>query len=137
MRNLLIVLVAMVALAGCKTKSTVKKFTVKGTISNNSTAKKIYLEELPMTTMQRIVVDSATIGSNGKFELSTGATESKAYTLRLDRQQYPLIALINDASPITIHAAYSKESAELPDTVNIAGSKASNQLKDYMLGLNE
>ena len=58
MKKLLNVIAVATVLAACNSKSTGKKFEVSGTISNNP-AKIIYLEEVPMTTMQRIVVDSA------------------------------------------------------------------------------
>ena len=136
MKKLLVIAIALVSLAGCKSKSDVKKFTVNGSISNNP-AKKIYLEEIPMTTMQRVIVDSATLGANGKFTLSTGASESRAYTLRLDQQQYPLIALINDKNAITVNALYANATTQFPDSVEIKGSTASNQLKAYMLSFNK
>jgi Domain of unknown function (DUF4369) len=97
MKNLLSAVAIVTMMAGCNSKSTGKKFEISGTIINNP-AKMIYLEEVPMTTMQRIVVDSAVIRKDGKYSLKTEAKEATAYTLRLDQNIYPLAAVINDAT---------------------------------------
>src|ERR1700741_2559042 len=108
MRKILIVFIAAVAVASCKNKSSVKKFVVKGVITNNP-AKMIYLEEIPMATMQRMLVDSARLGKDGKYELSTGTSEARTYTVRLDQNTYPLAAVINDVPVVTLNARFSNE----------------------------
>lgn len=128
-------LAVIVVLASCKNNSGVSKFKIAGTIKN-SPARMIYLEELPMTTMQRIVVDSAALDKNGKYELKAGAAEERVYNLRLDQSTYPFAAVINDASSITVNASFSGQNSQFADTYEVKGSKASNQMKDYMLGFN-
>lgn len=135
MRNVLIVLFAMVTVAGCKSKSSVKKFEVSGTITNNP-GKVIYLEEISMAVMRPMLVDSAVIDKNGKYKLKSGAGESKVYNLRLDQNKYPVISVINDESKVTVNVRYSKENTQFADSIEIKGSKASNTLKDYMIGFN-
>ena len=135
MKKLLSVITFAMLLAACNNKSSGKKFEISGTISNNP-ARIIYLEEVPMTTMQRIVVDSAMIGKDGKYLLKTDTKEASAYTLRLDQNTYPLAAIINDASKITLDASFNKESNQFPESYEVKGSEASRQMKDFMIGLN-
>jgi peroxiredoxin len=96
----------------------------------------IYLEEVPMTTMQRIVVDSAVIGKDGKYKLKTETKEASAYTLRLDQDTYPLAALINDVPNITLDARFNKENSEFAEDYEVRGSEASQQMKTFMVTLN-
>ena len=67
MKKLLVAVVVIVSLGSCTGKPAEKKFQVSGTIINNP-AKIIYLEEIPMATMQRIVIDSVILGKDGKYE---------------------------------------------------------------------
>jgi peroxiredoxin len=135
MKKIVSVIAFAMLLAACNNGSSGKKFEISGTISNNP-AKIIYLEEVPMTTMQRIVVDSAMIGKDGKYLLKTDTKEASAYTLRLDQNTYPLAAIINDASKITLDASFNKESSQFPESYEVKGSEASRQMKDFMIGLN-
>ncbi|HWR32380.1 MAG TPA: TlpA disulfide reductase family protein, partial [Chitinophagaceae bacterium] len=111
------------------------KFVVSGKIVN-SQARMIYLEEVPMATMQKIKVDSMKIGSDGKYSLKADAKEASAYTLRLDENEYPLAAVINDAKSITVDVTFNKENKQFPESYDVKGSKASQQLKEFMVGFN-
>jgi len=135
MKKAFFLLLAVAALASCKNKSSVKKFEVKGTIINN-TAKMIYLEEIPMATMQAVVIDSAVIGKDGKYELKTVASEARVYNLRLDQSVYPVAAVINDVSSITLDATFNKENNQFVEKYEVKGSASSQQLKDFMVGFN-
>ena len=135
MKKLLSVIAFALTLAACNSKSSGKKFEVSGTIINNP-AKIIYLEEVPMTTMQRIVVDSVVIGKYGKYLLKADTKEASAYTLRLDQNTYPLAAIINDASKITLDATFNKENNQFAESYEVKGSEASRQMKDFMVTLN-
>lgn len=119
----------------CKSKSADKKFQVSGTIINN-TAKIIYLEEIPMATMQRIVIDSAVLGKDGKYELKTDIAEDRVYNLRLDQNDYPMAAVINDATKITVDARFAKENTQFAEKYEVKGSVASQQMKDFMIAFN-
>lgn len=135
MKQAFFLLLVMAALVSCKNKSSVKKFEVKGTIINN-TAKMIYLEEIPMATMQAVVIDSAVLGKDGKYALKTVASEARVYNLRLDQSMYPVAAVINDASSITLDATFSKENNQFVEKYEVKGSAGSQQLKDFMVGFN-
>lgn len=132
-----IVLLVAGTLFSCNSKKSaaVKKFEVSGTLTNN-TAKMIYLVEVPMTSMQPTIVDSAAIGADGKYTLKTGAGDSRVYNLQLDQNQFPLAAIINDASPITLNATFSKENTQFANTYEVKGSVASSAMKDYMVEFN-
>lgn len=135
MKKALYLFAGVVLLASCKNNSGVSKFKISGTIKNNP-ARMIYLEELPMTTMQRIVVDSAALDKNGKYELKAGAAEERVYNLRLDQNTYPFAAVINDESSIIVNASFSGQNNQFADSYEVKGSKASNQMKDFMIGFN-
>ena len=126
MKKLVVVFTAVIFLAACKNKSSVSKFEVKGTVVN-STAKMIYLEEIPMATMQAVVVDSALIGKEGKYALKTVASEARVYNLRLDQSTYPVAAVINDVPSITLDATFSKENNQFVEGYEVKGSEISQQ----------
>lgn len=122
-------------LASCKGKTDEKTLEVSGTISQTK-ARMIYLEELPMTTMERVVVDSAVLGKNGSYRLKAETGEARVYNLRLDANEFPLAAVINDVKKITLNATFNKESTSFPERYEVTGSKASQDMKDYMAVFN-
>ena len=136
MKKIVIVLSVVTAMGGCKNKTTDKSFEVSGTISNN-TAKMIYLDEMPMATMQRMVVDSVIIGKNGKYTLKTGAEEARVYSLRVDDNPVPLADIINDASKITVDITFSKENRQYAEKYEVKGSEASTQMKEFLFAFNK
>jgi len=135
MNQIVIALMPVLLLISCKDKSGEKKLEVSGKITNNS-ATMIYLEEIPMTTMQRVVVDSAAPGKDGKYRLRTETGEARVYNLRLDQNAYPLAAIINDAATITVNATFSKENSQFPESYEVKGSVASQAMKDFMVAFN-
>lgn len=134
MKKLLFIAV-IAGMVSCKGKKEEKGFEVSGTITNNSAAM-VYLEELPMATMQSVVVDSAKVGKNGKYTLSTGVRESSVFNLRLDKSAYPFAAVINDVKKITVDVTFNQENKEFPDKYEVIGSEASRQMKDFMFAFN-
>ena len=108
MKKIFLILTVVVVLVSCKDKSSGKIFEVNGSLFNN-TYKKIYLDEMPMATMQRMVVDSAVIGKDGKFILKTTTEEARIYSLRVDDNPSPLADVINDVAKITVDITLSKE----------------------------
>lgn len=135
MKKIIIAVFVLLALGSCKNKSSVKRFEVKGKITNN-TARIVYLEEIPMATMQRVVVDSFSIEKDGRYTLQTAASEARVYNLRLDESAYPLAAVINDVSKITLDAVFSKENSQFAESYEVKGSPVSQQLKDFMVSFN-
>ena len=132
---LMVVLAGMFLLPSCDDKQTGDKFEVNGTISNSS-AKIIYLEELPVGTMQSMVIDSAKLGADGKYSLQARTNEQSIFNLRLDAFQYPLASLINDAKVITVDAKFTNSQSEFAENYEVKGSPVSAQLRDYMKSLN-
>jgi len=135
MKKILLVAIVTTVLISCKDKSKGGTFEVSGTITNNS-GKMIYLEVLPMATMQAMLVDSAEVGKDGKYSLKADATEASVFNLRLDKSNYPFAAVINDAKKVTVDVTFSKDNKEFPDKYEVKGSEASNQMKDFMFAFN-
>jgi peroxiredoxin len=135
MKKWLIVFTVLITLISCNRKSSEKKFEVSGTITNNS-AKVIYLEEIPVATMQRIVADSAILSKEGKYILKADSKEASVYNLRLDKSTYPLAAVINDTSKVTVDATLSKENNQFAESYDVKGSIASKEMKDFMYVFN-
>lgn len=136
MKKFLSVLLAAVVLLSCKDKSSGKKFEVSGVITN-SPESIIYLEEIPMTTMQRVRVDSMIMKKDGKYRLTTALKEACVYTIRIgNNDNPPLAAIVNDASGITVNATFNTGNTSYAESYDVKGSKASTQLKEFMIGLN-
>lgn len=136
MKKILNVLLAALVLLSCKDKQSEKNFEVSGVITN-SPENIIYLEEIPMTTMQRVRVDSMIMKKDGKYLLKTDAKEACAYTIRVgNNDNPPLAAIINDVPKITVNATFSTGNAGYAESYEVKGSKASTQLKEFMIGLN-
>lgn len=134
MRRLPAVILLFALASGCKQKAGSDTFTVSGKITGHK-ARMIYLEEIPVT-MQRLIVDSAKLGSDGKFKLHTDAKEAMVYNLRLDQNAYPLASIINDAPELTVDVKMSKDNDQFAESYDVKGSPASTQMKDFMLSMN-
>ncbi len=135
MRRLIVASFVTTLLISCGDSSSEKKFSVSGTISNSS-AKMIYLEKIPAATMQPTLEDSAEIGKDGKFLLKSDAEESVVYNLRLDQSKYPVASVINDAAHVKLTIQLSKENSEFAEKYEVEGSRASQQMKDFMYAVN-
>ncbi len=135
MRSAILLVAVLSLLASCKGKKDSNLFEVKGTITNH-TARMIYLEEVPMVTMKGVIIDSAELGKDGKYKLKVPMTEARVYNLRLDQNQYPIAAIINDASSIGLDATFSKENSQFVESYEVKGSPVSLQLKEFMTGFN-
>lgn len=134
MNKTIIVLAAAGLLFSCNAKKQGKKFEVSGTVTN-SPAKVIYLDELPMATMQRLVADSSPVDKNGKFSLKAVKGEAKVYSLRMENYPAPVADIINDADKITLDITFAKDAAYV-EKYDVKGSGASGQLKDFLLMFN-
>ena len=131
MKRGIVLLIVITSLFGCK-ESAKKGFEVNGVISN-APATMIYLEEIPVATMQRMVVDSAVLGKAGQFQLKTSTQEASVYNLRVGKDGYPLAALINDVPTMTVNANFNKDNLQFAESYTVKGSTASQKLKDFML----
>lgn len=136
MKHNIFIVAILTLIASCTSNSDSDKgLEIKGTITN-SPATMVYLEEIPMATMQPSVVDSATIGNDGKYVLHAEAAESRVYNVRMKDAEYPFASVINDAPKITLNASYNKENKDFPENFDIKGSDASQQMKDFMKDFN-
>ena len=126
MRTFLLLMIVVAGLASCSEKSE-KYFLVNGTVKN-SDARMIYLEETPVSTMQRMVLDSVVLENDGSFELKTKTTGESLFNLRLDAEVYPFVSVVNDEDEVTVHADFKK----MDDFYSVEGSPASQQVKDYL-----
>ncbi|MCX8020740.1 MAG: AhpC/TSA family protein [Chitinophagaceae bacterium] len=125
----------LVFYVSCKNEKEVKKLTVTGTVTN-APSQVIYLEEIPMATMERIIVDSARLSAGGKFTLNAESGEARVYNLRLSGKNFPLAAIINDAPKITVNAAFGKHQKDFAETYEVMNSPASQAMKDYIFYFN-
>lgn len=136
MKNQIVIVAVLVLMVSCTSKSDSKKgFEIKGVITN-SPEKKIYLEEIPMATMQPSIVDSATISDDGKYVLHAGTEEARVYNIRMANAQYPLASVINDVAKVTLNATYNKANKDFPESFDIKGSAVSQEMKGFMEGFN-
>lgn len=126
MKRFLLGLMVIAGLVSCGDKGD-KYFQVKGTVKN-SEAKMIYLEETPVSTMQRMVLDSASLGKDGSFELKAKTTGESLFNLRLDAEVYPFVSVVNDEDEVTVHADFKKTD----EFYTVEGSPASQQVKEYL-----
>jgi len=102
-------------------------FSVTGNLKNH-TGKVIYLEEEIITTGQRQIRDSATLGENGNFVLETQVTSENLFNLRLDSDVYSFLSLINDAKHISVNVDFSSQK----ELYSVSGSPASQAIKEYL-----
>ncbi len=134
MRKLIFIL-SVVVITGCNEADTSatpgKLFKVSGTFTN-SKARMIYLEEIPMATMQRTVVDSAKINAEGRYEFKTTSEVEKIYALRLDKNLYPAVTLVNDANAIIVNASFNNKENNYVDSYELKGSPGSLKLKEFL-----
>ena len=98
-----------------------QKLIVEGTFTG-APGKKIMLAELPFNEPHRLVVDSATLDSTGKFSLNTVQQQEGMYQLFI--QDGPGILLVNDTTHITIHA-----NVDSLNKYKVENSKASQSIK--------
>src|SRR5690349_4952876 len=132
MKKTIFAISAAVILGSCGSDKNKDKFVINGTIQNN-TAKMVYLEKVPAATMEPTLSDSALIGKDGKFKLTSNVSESVVYNLRLDTSRFPIASLINDANEIKINIHLSKENSEFADEYQVEGSPASTQMKEFVV----
>lgn len=126
MKNIL-TLFCLFLLSACH-KAGPGKLTVEGTFEH-AIGKKILLAELPFTSPQRLVLDSATLDSSGVFRLQTIQEREGMYQLFIENG--PGILLINDTSDITVHA-----DVDSLGNYKVENSKASQSIKKLYEKLN-
>jgi thiol-disulfide isomerase/thioredoxin len=98
MKKTLIAALAIVSLAACRQKGG-GDFTVSGKIQH-APSSRIFLQQIPFDRQQPVVVDSASIASNGSFSLHALAKEEGLYRVVIENG--PDVLLINDGSDIKV-----------------------------------
>ncbi|HVK96609.1 MAG TPA: TlpA disulfide reductase family protein, partial [Flavisolibacter sp.] len=119
------------AFVGCNEKEG-KVFEVEGTLKN-SAARMVYLEEVPFTGANPIIIDSAELLKNGSFELQANSDDEGLYSLRTENKVFPFALVINDAPRVTVTADANNQ--EEPYTVK--GSPATEALIKFDKSLND
>src|SRR6266498_829792 len=104
-----------------------KQFEVSGTIKN-SDVNMVYLEETPLGSAERIIVDSSRINNTGSFHLKVKAPEESLFNLFLKDEAYPFAFVINDAPSVTVTA-----DAKNPNDYVVEGSPGSKSLKTFSM----
>lgn len=126
-------LAATILFACNSNKGTEKQFEISGKIAN-STARMVYLEELPAGSDEAIIADSSVLGKDGTYKLTAQPEESVVFSLRLDQDMYSIAYVINDASSIVMNVELNKENNHFADKYEIRGSPASQAMKDFIAG---
>lgn len=96
----------------------------------------IYLDEIPMATMQRMIADSVQIGKDGKYTLKADKVEARVFSLRVDNNPTPLADIINDADKINVDISFNKDNSQYAD-YTVKGSPASTKMKEFLLAFNK
>ncbi|MDE3142846.1 MAG: AhpC/TSA family protein [Bacteroidota bacterium] len=123
MKKVFIGILAVVAMASCKEKK-FGAFVVAGKIENTK-AEKIYLEELPFGGENPVVLDSATLGKAGTFELRALGKEEGLYLI--SAQNGPQVLIINDNKSIKLRLDANNFKAYTTE-----GSAASTSLHQFL-----
>ncbi len=121
MKNTIIIAFA-VLLAACNQTETKQGFSVKGNIKN-SADNTITLNEI--TNQGLIFLDSATIASDGSFELNGKVSQKTFCTITLPKGAVVLV--LDSASDMVVSI-----DAETPDAFSVNGSPESEQLRQVM-----
>jgi peroxiredoxin len=120
----------------CKDKGAETKFEIRGTITNNKGAKKVYLEELPAGGAPGQIVDSSDIAKDGKYSLKSLSKESTFYVILLDpRSEYPLATMINDVPKVTVDITLSDRDSRVSEKYDVKGSPATEAMREYVKGM--
>lgn len=112
-----------------------QQFTVTGTINRMNPAM-VYLEEISMTSRQSVMADSVRPNKDGSFVLHAKKNEEAIFNVRIDQQEYPAAAVINDAEKVDVQIFFDPVSKVMTDRYDVKGSPASTALQTYMLTFN-
>lgn len=99
MKKILVFALLIAAFTGCRQKGG-GAFTVSGKISH-APSSKIFLQELPFSGEQPIILDSGSIAANGSFSLKAMAKEEGLYRLVIENG--PDVLLVNDNDDIKLN----------------------------------
>jgi thiol-disulfide isomerase/thioredoxin len=97
-KKILLFAIVIAAFASCRQKGG-GSFTVSGKITH-APSNKIFLQELPFTGEQPVILDSGRISGNGSFSLKAMAKEEGLYRLVIENG--PDVLLVNDNDDIKL-----------------------------------
>jgi thiol-disulfide isomerase/thioredoxin len=121
-----LVIFSIVSSAACGPKK-YGAFVVAGKVFN-APEQKVYLQEIPFTGEQPVILDSTTLKKSGTFELRAMAKEEGLYRLVLERGN--TVLLINDGNSIRVRLDVNNNRK-----YTVEGSTASEQLHDLLENL--
>ncbi|HEY6503376.1 MAG TPA: TlpA disulfide reductase family protein [Chitinophagaceae bacterium] len=125
----------VILVIACNDTDSKKQFEVSGTISN-STARMVYLEELPAGSSQGTIIDSSVLSKEGRYKLKADPKESLIYSLRLDQNTYAVAYIINDVPKLTLNVELNKLNNQFAEKSQIEGSPASQAMKEFIADYN-
>ena len=117
---LLIFVTAALIMSGCRSRTA----EISGVLVNPIAGQYIYLDEFLPTQFKRI--DSALIGSDGKFSFKNNVTTPSFYVLRLDNNNF-LLMLLEPGDNIVMSSFY--DSLNYPSS--LSGSKSTELMVEY------
>jgi thiol-disulfide isomerase/thioredoxin len=117
---LLTLIAAALVMSGCK-RNTAE---ISGTLTNPIAGRYIYLDELFPDQIKR--VDSALIGSNGKFNFKTEVTKPSLYIMGIDNNNF-LTMIIEPGDNIVMNSYF--DSLSYPSV--LTGSKSTGLMVEY------
>ncbi len=135
MKKVLFTVLVTILFFSCKDEGG-ERFKVSGKIQN-AEGKMVYLEEISIGTMRPVTVDTAALGADGSFSLSSPMGEAAIYNIRVDENDYPVASLINDKPSVELDATMSKENKMFPEKYEVKGSPASQTMKEFMKAFND
>ena len=121
----LLSIVILTWVASCSTKD--NKFAVVGEIANTP-KQKVFLEEIKINEI--VIIDSATTGDKGKFELSGTALEPGLYRIRFEQRQFLLLSI--DKGTVKVSGDWQNL-----DAYNVSGSPSSANLREFLITVRE
>ena len=129
LQKLLAALLIATTVVGCNSsKEEDGKFTLEANLANIPD-QQVYLEQLYFSQQQPQVLDTAEV-KNGKFKVSSTATENGLYRIRFEKANSGYI-FINDQPKIKLKADLADASLEGPDF----NSPANKALKNLLLNI--
>jgi peroxiredoxin len=126
MQRIFFLILFIFLFSSCKHEAK-KQFEVSGTIKN-SNAKMVFLEETPLGSGERIIVDSSILNNDGSFHLRAKTSEESLFNLFLESEAYPFAFVINDAPKVIVYA-----DAKNPNDYVVEGSPGSKSLKTFSM----
>ncbi len=128
MKKLFFAIVACATISACGQQPTAGAFTVSGKLTNTP-VQKVVLQQIPFNGTAPVVVDSATPGSDGAFNLKSSAKEQSLYIVGI--KNGPQAIFINDNSNIKINL--DANNFRNPDVQNSDATKSLYQFIDGYL----